>query len=450
MMAKSLIEVNPLQVTSLYTRKMETKIEGLNVGPSGSNLEFYQDEEISWKVKVKEDGFYEVFLCVSTKFSGITCLVEANGEQACGELQEVNGFFEGYPLMNYVRISITGQILLLTGENTIRLRMQGVESERQAHLSSIELVPLKAKKEIEAINEKVISQRANTDWMVASRYGIMFHWTSQSQPRHGSKLSYSDAVQNFDVENFSQMVEETGAGFVIFTLNHADPHCPAPIRSWEEVHPGWTTERDLIREIGEALRAKGIRLMIYIASHSMGDLFEVNRDQYVERHENLLTEIGQRYGDLLWGYWFDGWYQAYERFAHFPLERVYQASKAGNQDRLVAFNFWIYPSSVPYQEYWSGEVASPGKLPTERIFEEGAGKGLQYQALLIMDAPWVHSEVETEMADPRFSAEELNLYINKCSEKEGVVTINLGIYQDGSIGEKTLGVMKELKALQRN
>jgi len=61
------------------------------------------------------------------------------------------------------------------------------------------------------------------------------------------------------------MVRATGAGYVIFTVNHADPHCPAPIRSWEKYHSGWTTKRDLIGEIADALQARGIRLMLYFA-----------------------------------------------------------------------------------------------------------------------------------------------------------------------------------------
>jgi hypothetical protein len=448
MSTKTLIKVNPLDVTSVYTKNICNKTEGVEFGPSGSTLEFTENGEVNWTVFSEMEGAFKVYLCSSTNSTEITCFITANEEQAVGNPLPVEGFFEGHPLMNFEMIETSGSIMLLPGENLIRLRMQGANLEKQVHLSSIELLPIEAKSEICKQYEQARLQRASTDWLVNTKYGIMFHWTSQSEPRYGARKPYTEAVEEFDVESFVKIVDETGAGYVLFTLNHAEPHCPAPICSWEAVHPGWTTRRDLIREIGEALKVKGIRLMIYIASHTLGKLFQVNREEYLEYHQNVLREIGGRYGELIAGYWFDGWYQAYERFGHFPIEKVYEATKIGNKDRLVAFNFWIFPSTVPWQEYWAGEVASPGKKAVQRTMVEGAGKGLQYQALLIMDAPWVHGEPRREMADPRFTADELNHYINKCSEKEGVVTINLGIYQDGTIGKKTLEVMRQLKILQ--
>ena len=72
--------------------------------------------------------------------------------------------------------------------------------------------------------------------------------------------------------------------------------------------------------------------------------------------------------------------------------------------------------------------------------------GLQFQTLLIADDIWVHDNSDSEVEDPHFSGEELGGYIRNCMAKKGIVTANLGIYQDGSIGEKTLAEMKKLKA----
>ena len=84
----------------------------------------------------------------------------------------------------------------------------------------------------------------------------MFHWTDFTQPREGTKKLYPDAVEAFDVNAFASLLEEMGAGYVVFTLNHAHPHCPAPIHAWEAVHPGWTTRRDLIGDIADAFGRK--------------------------------------------------------------------------------------------------------------------------------------------------------------------------------------------------
>ena len=96
----------------------------------------------------------------------------------------------------------------------------------------------------------------------------MFHWTDFTQPRDGVKKVISRGRHKaFDVDIFVKLISEIGAAYVIFTLNHAHPHCPAPIESWEAVHPGSTTRRDLIGDIADALEGAGVsRFLLYINS----------------------------------------------------------------------------------------------------------------------------------------------------------------------------------------
>ena len=134
--------------------------------------------------------------------------------------------------------------------------------------------------------------------MVKSGYGLMFHWTGQSQPRRGPQKSYREAVDAFPVSAFVEMVQETGAGHVLFTLNHALPHCPAPIRAWEKVHPGLTTERDLLGELAGALQKAGVRFMIYINSPQFGLLKQSGPGAFLpgvsaERYEDGIAQFGQ-------------------------------------------------------------------------------------------------------------------------------------------------------------
>jgi len=77
--------------------------------------------------------------------------------------------------------------------------------------------------------ERARNARASVDWLVEAGYGLMFHWTSQSVQPDGSIKPYKDAVEEFDVERFAAMVEETGAGYVLLTIGHAESYCPAPI-----------------------------------------------------------------------------------------------------------------------------------------------------------------------------------------------------------------------------
>ena len=297
-----------------------------------------------------------------------------------------------------------------------------------------------------AIQErKIAQQRANTDWLAHAAYGVMFHWTSESTPRRGPALPYQRAVDAFDVAAFAEMVESTGARYVIFTVNHAKPHCPAPIKSWERIHPGSTTKRDLLGEIAQALEARNIRLMLYMASHTVGKLRVATGTEYLRIHKDVLQEMGQRYGTRVAGYWFDGWYQTLEAYPEIDPHDLLPAVRAGNPARLVAFNSWVYPIETPWQDYWAGEVGEIVRPATSRYIASGTAIGLQSHFLLFADAPWVHSLPDAEMEPLRFSDEALIEFVKKNAEKEAAVTINLGIYQDGSIGEAARRQMAALR-----
>ena len=56
---------------------------------------------------------------------------------------------------------------------------------------------------------------------------------------------------------------------------------------------------------------------------------------------------------------------------------------------------------------------------------------------------WVQKK--SEIDEPKLTSEQLSTYINGCMENGGFVTINLAIYQDGTVGDKALQVMKEVK-----
>lgn len=328
------------------------------------------------------------------------------------------------------------------GSRVVRIHFYAAAAE--ARIRSIEIEPVGGKvRKDEAL---AMRSRANTDWLANSGYGVMFHWTSRSQPRHGPAKSYAQAVADFDVARFARMVAATGAAYVIFTVNHADPTCPAPIASWEHYHPGWTTRRDLIGEIADALAKRHIRLVLYIASHTLGGLYQSTAAQYMRIHEDVLTELGRRYGRRIAGYWFDGWYQTMEAYPGISPEELLPYARVGNPDRLVAYNFWIYPVETMWQDYWAGEVAAIVKPAGARILTSGPGAGLQNHNLLFLDAPWVHSAADSPMEKPRFSDRALIRYVRAMDAHHAAVTLNVGIFQDGTIGEAT---REQLNALRK-
>jgi len=60
-----------------------------------------------------------------------------------------------------------------------------------------------------------------------------------------------------------------------------------------------------------------------------------------------------------------------------------------------------------------------------------------------MEPYWVQQKAE--MPKPQFDAQRLGDYVSKCMANGGAVTINLGIYQDGSVDPKAVDVLKEVR-----
>jgi len=169
----------------------------------------------------------------------------------------------------------------------------------------------------------------------------------------------------------------------------------------------------------------------------------------VTNFTDILTEMGNRYGDKIAGYWFDSWYRIFESYQEFPSETFFNVAKTGNSDRIICVNPWIYPDVTPWQDYWSGETQDPIDFPENGFIKGGPAPDLPYHVLLTMEKfQWVQKKPEVD--DPKFTSEELGTYIKGCMENRGFVTINMAIHQDGTAGEKALEVMKGVKEIIRN
>ena len=404
-------------------------------------LAFEGESTATWMATIDRAGEYRALIVYSGDTPAAPFTLALGSAVTNGTLAVHAELFKD-PLMNFGRTIASKSVHLPRGSLQVQLRFP--DGKARLRIRSIEIEPTAT---IQTVSQerKIAQERANTDWLAHAAYGVMFHWTSESTPRHGHALPYPRAVDAFNVAAFAEMVASTGARYVIFTVNHAQPHCPAPIRAWERIHPGSTTKRDLLSEIAQALEARKIRLMLYFASHTVGKLRVATGPEYLRIHKEVLQEIGQRYGTQIAGYWFDGWYQTLEAYPEINPRDLLPSVRAGNPARLVAFNSWVYPLETPWQDYWAGEVGDIVRPATSRYVASDASIGLQSHFLLYADAPWVHSLPDAEMEPLRFSDESLIDFVKKNAEKEAAVTINLGIYQDGSIGDAARRQMAALR-----
>jgi len=412
---------------------------------------------IKWNVTAPEAGEYDLFISCAVPVPHFRLEVSSGPSSVKSDLKITEGVYrsteDGW-YFNFDKNRLDGRLHLTRGVNPVTLQVSGTDKDAVIHFRCLEVISVSASAEITAAEANARADRTSTDWFVKAGYGAMFHWTDFTQPREGTKKPYPDAVDDFDVNAFASLLEEMGASYVIFTLNHAHPHCPAPIHAWEAVHPGWTTKRDLIGDIAEALAKRGIRLILYINSPVLTNfgktgetgLYELtfSEEQFTEIHKNVLSEIGSRYGEKLAGYWFDSWYQSLAAYPDVPIEAIYRYCKAGNPGRITAFNFWIFPVLTPWQDYWAGELNALEDPFKSRYIQAGAGAGFQAHGMLSMLPSWVHSEAGP-IPPPQFSAEDLIAYMKANMEHQAVTTINIGIYQDGTIEQSSLDMMRQLR-----
>ena len=477
--AEIVIPVRPDAVTHIYgatAAGMEGAAASLDHLPKAMVIRWVGRGSATWQVNVPEAGDYEVALCYAALASGAKLEIASGDNRITGVLRKTDGPY--YPrkiseegplhtdfLRNFERVHFDGVLHLAAGVSEITVRITKPESGEVMDFRSMELTPVAAKAKIAAAAEAARQQRGSTDWLVEGKYGVMFHWTGSSQPRNGDikvsyrenasgadtvpafQKAYSEAVRDFDVDAFADMVEETGASWVIFTVNHSPPHCPAPIKSWEAAHPGWTTERDLLGDMADALGKKDIKLICYIASHIIMRGDNIPEEESVEIHAKVLAEMGERYGEKLAGYWFDGWDIIPQDFpsARISFKGFFDAAKTGNPDRIIGLNFWIFPDATPWQEFWAGEADEELKPTVSRYMKYAAGEGLQRHALFMLEDIWVHRQRNGEIPAPVFTEQALIDYVKNLTANDGVATINMGSYRDGTVSEKSLAVMRSLK-----
>jgi len=421
-----------------------SKMEGGLKKQGGDNFSWKGSGSTAWEVQVDKSGEYAVGLCHAAQpGSAGQELQIAGGKNRLGyKLRITKGVFPDN--MAYETVQINGSLQLLAGKQIITLSISNAPAQKPVlAFRSLELIPLAAKPAIEAEKREARRSRASTEWLANAGYGLMFHWTSQSIGKDGTIKPFGQAVADFPLDRFVEMVEATGAGYVLFTVGHAEPYCPAPLKSWEKHHPGKTAKRDLIAQMADALSAKGIKLMCYFPTHVVGKYPNASGKEFTRMTADVLKEFGERYGEKVVGYWFDGFYQCYEKYPDFSFRDFFRICKSGNPNRIIALNSWIYPNITEWQEYWAGETASPVELPVNGTNAHGPGEGLRYQSLIIMEPYWVQEKLE--MPEPRFNAQALGDYISQCMKNGGAVTINLGVYQDGSVDPRAVNVLKEVR-----
>lgn len=122
----------------------------------------------------------------------------------------------------------------------------------------------------------------------------------------------NELADAFDPKKLADFAETMGAEYVIFTAFHAGMNTLYPSRVMGEICPEKTSKRDVIRELQDAMDAKGIPLMLYWHPTDSHDLSREEFDRITAKFPDfgefvlkLMQETTARYGSRIAGYWFD-------------------------------------------------------------------------------------------------------------------------------------------------
>lgn len=294
----------------------------------------------------------------------------------------------------------------------------------------------------------------HTDWFQKAGCGVFVHYLGSLQNNRealhsfGQETSWDECVHEFDTERFADTMAEVGAGYVIFTVMQVTQYMIAPNTTYDQItgyRPGEAcSTRDLVEDLSQSLGKRGIPLMLYWTgdgpradpqgAKAFGWQQPVTME-FVRKWSSVAREYGERYGDKVAGWWVDGAYP-FIGYDDQKLALFAEALKAGNSQRIIAFNRGVDPRVMSYtrhEDYTCGEQNTFFDMPAHRWLD-----GEQWHILSFLGPSWGQPGSE-------YSKRELSDYVFEVVRRGGVVSIDVMLYRDGSLDRSQVEMLKAVR-----
>jgi hypothetical protein len=352
-----------------------------------------------------------------------------------------------------------GNVTLKAGENLLELE---IPAGNPVSVSALELIRQEIREKSAA---DAMAMRRSPDWFKDAGFGLMFQWTNRATPPGGDVKPWDRKVDDFNLDHLLRLVDESGASFVVWSVTWGEQYISAPIQSLDRILPGRTTKRDLLGELADGLKARGVRLIFYYhygydCYHSKDPAWMRASGGYLpdktvlfRNIESILGEVGNRYGDKMDGWFLDGGHRYYDtRFdgsasigpSTAPFRKLALAARKGNDGRVLCFNSWILPRLTEYQDYFAGEGQIAHEGLDQGVFPRGPQKGLMAFGCFTLENRWGHIDKNRPIARPKYAAADLIRKIRHARANRYPIAINLEMYEDGSVGPDSSAVMWEI------
>lgn len=434
--------------TSLGEISSPWKREILNYVHYSVKTETPGEHDILWTVHSEEPCRVEVRAVIKAPLGGIAV--------ACGGSTVRKAALGTEP----DRICL-GILPLSAGLNRIHAR---VTVDTVAEVCSLELAKPEVARRVDAEAQAAQHQPA---WFKDAGYGLMFQWTNRATPEHGDRVKpWGQKVADFNVDGFVDLVQALGARYVLWSITWGQQYIAAPVRALDAILPGRTTESDLLGEIADKLAERSIRLLFYYhfgydCYHSIdrewmeaAGGYRADKTELFVNIREIIAEIAERYGDRLHGWYFDGGRRYYDchwdgSAAEGPLSAPFRelalAARKGNPRRLLTFNSWVWPMETLFADYASCEWYRQYEGLVDGIITRGPLSGLQAHAAFPLEGHWGHIEFNTPIGDPRIEPRKLADMVSRAKRDRYPLTINLEMYEDGSVSPRSAETLKDMK-----
>lgn len=221
------------------------------------------------------------------------------------------------------------------------------------------------------------------------KYGFFVHYVwggsayTVTVNADGSKPAGLDDLANrFDAQRFADELARMQLEYVVFTAWHANINCLWPSAAMNRWLNGHTSQRDLLGDVIDAVKARGIRVLLYTHPRDGHDLSQpeqvatgwggpgsgadpdwnlFDRLKWNNFINDLYGDLVERYGSRIDGLYLDEGSAAGDSYRVVDYPRLRQTIKRSNPDLLMIQNNYgnLYSCDIGDQEIYGGHYGGP-------------------------------------------------------------------------------------------
>lgn len=221
------------------------------------------------------------------------------------------------------------------------------------------------------------------------KYGLFVHYVwggsayTVTVQADGSKPAGLDDLANrFDAPRFADDLARMQVEYVVFTAWHANINCLWPSRAMDRWLAGHTSQRDMLGAMIDAVKARGIRVLLYTHPRDGHDLSQpdqvatgwggpgnganpdwnlFDRRKWNDFINDLYGDLVDRYGSRIDGLYLDEGSAAGDSHRVVDYPRLRQTIKRSNPDLLMIQNNYgnLYSCDIGDQEIYGGHYGGP-------------------------------------------------------------------------------------------